>query len=106
MNNENVSFSLQSGKSKKKKNARTEKAYEIDCAEVCFWMSWISFTIDFNKAGKILCFTRKATSQVLIKEMLLGGGDLKVIVKLSWVPELHCDVMFWLLFKLFGKYNK
>ena len=39
MNNEDVSFSLQSGTSRKKKNARTEKAYEIDCAEVCFWMS-------------------------------------------------------------------
>ena len=30
MNNEDVSFSLQSGTSKKKKNARTEKAYEIE----------------------------------------------------------------------------
>ena len=40
MNNKDVSSSLQSEISrKKKKNARTEKAYEIDHADVCFWMS-------------------------------------------------------------------
>lgn len=34
MNNKDVSSSLQSEISRKKKNARTEKAYEIDHADV------------------------------------------------------------------------
>ena len=50
-------------------------------------------------------FTRKATSQGLTKKMFWtevdkinnhykSDHDLEVIVKLSWGPEGHCDVIF------------
>ena len=57
-----------------KKIVCTEKIYKIDHAEICLWISTVSFIINVNKKGKFLCFRKKVTSQVIIKKMFLGGG--------------------------------
>ena len=40
-------------------------------AKICLWISSFSYIINFNEADEFLCFTRKVTSQGLIKKMFL-----------------------------------
>ena len=77
---EDFCASSQSGTSRKK-IIYTKKVYETDYAEILLWISSIYFIINFNKAGKFLCFRRKATFNTdfnsligLIKKMFLGEG--------------------------------
>ena len=57
---EDFCASSQSGTSRKK-TVYTKKVYETDYAEILLQISSIYFIINFNKAGKFLCFRRKGT---------------------------------------------
>ena len=63
-----------------------KNVYETNHTETSLCISSISFIIRFNKAGKILCFRRKSTSQDLINKMCLGVGkqNKQLLQERSW----------------------
>ena len=83
-----------------------KKVYKFDHAKICLCIYSASCTSNLNKTCRFLCFTRKATSQGVIKKCFWTGVgkinnhyksdyDLMVTKKLNWRFEGHCGTYFY-----------